>query len=138
MKAKLAAAAVMLSLLVTAVPALLAHHAFSAEYDNQKPITLKGKFVQMDWVNPHSWVHMEVTYPDGKVVKWAGETPPPNVLYRSGWRKDYLKVGDEIQITGFAAKDGTPHMWASSVILLSTGQRIFQMNAPVVPRTDGK
>ena len=138
MKAKLSVAVVSVSLLLAAVPMALAHHAFSAEFDNTKPITLKGKFTQMDWINPHSWVHMDVTYPDGKVVNLGGETPPPNVLYRSGWRKDYLKVGDEIQISGFAAKDGSPRMWASSVVLVTTGQRIFQMNAPVVPRADGK
>ena len=62
----------------------------------------------MDWVNPHSWVHFDVIMPDGKVVNWGAETPPPNVLFRSGWKKDMLKVGDEIQIQGFAAKDGTP------------------------------
>ena len=62
----------------------------------------------MDWVNPHSWVHFDVTGPDGKVVNWGAETPPTNVLFRSGWKKDSLKIGDEIQVQGFAAKDGTP------------------------------
>ena len=86
----------------------------------------------MDWVNPHSWVYFDVTTADGKVVNWGAETPPTNVLFRSGWKKDTLKIGDEIQVQGFAAKDGTPHMWASTVTLVSTGQRILQMTPPAV------
>lgn len=117
MKLKLATAAVAAALLTLSLP-LLAHHSFSAEYDQSKPITIKGKFTGMDWVNPHSWVHIDVVGTDGKVTNWAGETPPPNGLYRNGWRKDTLKEGETIEISGFAAKDGSPHMWASTVRLL--------------------
>jgi len=78
------------ALLLAAVP-MLAHHSFSAEYDQSKPLTLKGKFTKLDWVNPHSWVHFDVVGPDGKVTNWAAETPPPNGLYRNGWRKDMFK-----------------------------------------------
>jgi hypothetical protein len=115
-------------LLATAVP-LIAHHAFSAEYDQSKPLLLEGTFTKIDWVNPHSWVHFQVKYPDGKVVTWAAETPPPNGLYRNGWRKDTLKAGEVITVQGFAAKDGTPHMWASQVRQKSSGQQMFGMNA---------
>jgi hypothetical protein len=94
-----------------------AHHSFSAEYENTK-MTIRGKFVKMDWVNPHSWVHIEVTGADGKKTIWKGETPPPNGLYRNGWKRDTLKEGEMIEISGNPAKDGTPHMWASSVQLL--------------------
>jgi hypothetical protein len=117
MKLKIAVAGVAAALMLAAIP-LAAHHSFTAEYDNGKSVTLKGKFVKMDWVNPHSWIHIEVTGTDGKVTSWAGETPPPNGLYRNGWRPDTLKKGETIEITGFAAKDGTPHMWASQVKLL--------------------
>ena len=117
MKMKAVIAAVAAALLIAALP-ILAHHSFTAEYDNSKPLTMKGKFVKMDWVNPHSWVHFEVTGADGKTTLWKAETPPPNGLYRNGWRRDTLKEGETIEITGFAAKDGTPHMWASAVRLL--------------------
>jgi hypothetical protein len=109
-----------------------AHHSFTAEFDNRKPVTVKGKVTKMEWVNPHSWVYFDVISADGKTVNWGAETPPTNVLFRSGWKKDLLKVGDEIQVQGFAAKDGTSHMWASTVILVSTGQRILQMTPPAV------
>ena len=111
---------------------VVAHHSFTAEFDNTKPLTLKGKVTRMDWVNPHSWVHFDVAMADGKVVNWGAETPPTNVLFRGGWKKDSLKIGDEIQIQGFAAKDGSSNMWASSVILVSTGQRILQMTPPAL------
>jgi uncharacterized protein DUF6152 len=65
-------------------------------------------------------------------VNWGAETPPTNVLFRNGWKKDSLKIGDEIQIQGFGAKDGSPNMWASTVIMVSTGQRILQMMPPAV------
>jgi hypothetical protein len=115
MKLKIAVLGIAMAM-VAALPSM-AHHSFSAEYES-KQITIKGKFTKMDWVNPHSWVHIDVVGSDGKVTSWAGETPPPNGLYRNGWRKDTLKEGETIEIVGNPAKDGTPHMWASQVRLL--------------------
>ena len=106
------------------VTAVFAHHSFAAEYDANKPITIKGKFTKMDWVNPHSWVYVDVTGPDGKVENWGAETAPPNGLYRRGWRKSALKEGDEIIIEGFAAKDGSHTMNARSVTL-ADGKKLF-------------
>src|ERR1051326_1193527 len=104
------------ALLLGGLP-ILAHHSFSAEYDQSKPLTLTGKFVKLDWVNPHSWVEFDVAGPDGKVTHWKAETPPPNGLYRDGWRKEWFadKAGEEVQVRGVAAKDGTPHMWSNGV-----------------------
>ena len=120
MKLRFAVAAVSAALLIAALP-VLAHHSFTAEYDNSKPLVLKGKFVKMDWVNPHSWVHFEVTGADGKVTLWKAETPPPNGLYRAGWRKDSIKAGENVEVTGFSAKDGSTHMWSNGVKLLDSG-----------------
>ena len=95
---------------------LLAHHSFAAEYDAAKPITLQGKFTKMDWVNPHSWIHMAVVNKEtGKVETWDIETGPPNTLYRNGWRKTAIKEGDEIVVIGNLAKNGTNTVNARSV-----------------------
>jgi Family of unknown function (DUF6152) len=117
------------ALLLASVP-MLAHHSFSAEYDQSKPLTLKGKFTKLDWVNPHSWVHFDVVGTDGKVTSWAAETPPPNGLYRNGWRKDMFKEGEMIEVTGVAAKDGTAHMWSNGVTIISTGVKFTMGSRP--------
>ena len=101
-----------------------AHHSFAAEYDASKPVTLKGKVTKVDWVNPHSWVHIDVTGPDGKVTNWSCETAPPNILYRQGWRRDSLKEGDEVTIDGFSSKDGSATMTARSVTM-PNGRKMF-------------
>jgi hypothetical protein len=95
---------------------LPAHHSFAAEYDSTKPVTLQGKFLKMDWVNPHSWIHVETVNKDtGKTETWDIETGPPNTLYRNGWRKDAMKEGDEIVVTGTLAKNGSNTVNARSV-----------------------
>jgi len=101
-----------------------AHHSFAAEYDANKPITLKGTFTKMDWVNPHSWVYLDVKNADGKVENWAAETAPPNGLYRRGWRKSSLKEGDQITVEGFMAKDGSHTINARS-LTTAEGKRLF-------------
>jgi hypothetical protein len=108
------AAGVVLSLALT-IP-IWAHHSFAAEFDSSKPIMLTGKFTKMDWVNPHSWIHMEAMNPaSGKIESWDIETGPPNTLYRNGWRKDAIKEGEEILVSGTLAKNGTNTVNARSV-----------------------
>jgi len=102
--------------LVAAAIPMQAHHSFAAEFDSTKPITLTGKFTKMDWVNPHSWIHMEAVNPKtGKVETWDIETGPPNTLYRNGWRKTSIPVGSEIVVNGTLAKNGTNTVNARSV-----------------------
>ncbi|HLI82355.1 MAG TPA: DUF6152 family protein [Bryobacteraceae bacterium] len=113
--------------LVSALP-LAAHHSFAAEYDGSKPVTLKGKVTKVDWVNPHSWIYIDVTGEDGKVVNWSCETAPPNGLYRQGWRRDTLKPGDQVSVEGFLAKDGSHTMTARSVET-PDGRRLFAGSA---------
>ncbi len=103
------------SLFLAAIP-MLAHHSFAAEFDSTKPITLEGKFIKMDWVNPHSWIHLSALNKEtGKVETWDIETGPPNTLYRNGWRKDAIKEGEEIMVTGTLAKNGSNTVNARSV-----------------------
>jgi hypothetical protein len=95
---------------------VLAHHSFAAEFDSNKVVTLQGKFTKMDWVNPHSWIHMETVNKDtGKTDVWDIETGPPNTLYRNGWRKDFIKAGEEIVVVGTMAKNGTNTVNARTV-----------------------
>jgi hypothetical protein len=117
--------------LLLALP-VLAHHSFAAEFDVSKPITLKGKFVRMDWVNPHSHILLDVTDADGKVTTWSFEALPPNVLYRQGWRKDSLKPGEDIEVEGFQAKDGTANAWSRSV-KTADGRRLFAGKPDALP-----
>ena len=84
-----------------------AHHSFSAEFDAKKPVTLTGRVAKMDWVNPHAWLYIDVEGKDGKTERWAVEFGSPNVLFRSGWKKDTLTEGMRIVVQGSAAKDGS-------------------------------
>ena len=131
MKLKFGMIIAAVGLLLAALP-VLAHHSFAAEFDVNKPVTLKGKFVKMDWVNPHTQIHIDVTDADGKVTTWSCEALPPNGLYRQGWRKDSIKPGDDIEIEGFAAKDGTASMWTRSV-KTADGRRMFAGSADALP-----
>ncbi len=93
-------------LLVLAAASVSAHHAFAAEFDANKPIMLKGVVTKMEWINPHSWIHVDVKGPDGKIVPWMVEGGAPNALLRRGFTKDSLPAGTQIVIEGFQAKSG--------------------------------
>ena len=95
-----------LSLTLAAAP-LSAHHAFSSEFDSDKPLELAGTVTQTEWVNPHAWLHIEVKRPDGKTEEWMIEGGTPNTLMRRGVSRDTLKIGTEVRVTGYQAKDGS-------------------------------
>lgn len=105
MKARLSLLFVTAALLTTTAQA---HHSFSAEYDNDKPISLTGKVTEMKWSNPHGWIYLDVTGADGKVTNWALETSQSNALLRRGWRKEDLPPGTVLKVEGWQARNGTP------------------------------
>ena len=94
------------ALLMAAALPVAAHHSFSAEFDATKQVTLEGKVVQMEWVNPHSWLTIDVTKADGTVERWRIEGGSPSVLLRLGWNRNSLPAGTRIKVVAFQAKDG--------------------------------
>src|SRR6218665_2475600 len=122
-------------LLIAAVPAT-AHHAFSAEFDAQKPFELKGKVTKGKWVNPHSWVYVDVTNADGTVTNWGFEFGSPFALKQKGLTKNTLPVGTEITVKGYLAKDGQTFGYSTSITLADG--RVFQtggaQDAPTTPQ----
>jgi len=85
---------------------VIAHHSFAAEYDADKPVTLTGSVTKMAWINPHSWIYIDVKKPDGSVENWAVEAGPPGTLVRAGFTKESLAAGTVIKVNGYRAKDG--------------------------------
>jgi hypothetical protein len=123
MRARLWVALAGLSLLLAAVPAL-AHHAFAAEFDQTKPIKVRGAVVKWELTNPHSWIHIEVKGPDGKAVTWMIEGASPNNLYRLGFTKESLPAGTEITVEGYQAKDGSTRAVGRN-ITFADGKTLF-------------
>jgi hypothetical protein len=112
------------ALLVAAIPAA-AHHSISAEFDTSKPITFTGVVKRVDWLNPHIYTHVEVKNPNGSTTVYKVEGGPPNSLYRQGWRKDTLKVGDTVTVKGIRAKIATSMNIGVATITTADGKTIF-------------
>ena len=131
MRMKLFTAIAGVVLLSVAAP-LWAHHAFSAEFDQNKPVTLKGTLAKWDMLNPHSWFHLEVKGPDGKVTEWMVEGGSPNTLIRLGVTKYTIPIGTELTIEGYQSKEGTNKAVGRNFIL-KDGTRLFLSLSGAVP-----
>ena len=113
------------ALVLAAAAPLLAHHSLSAEFDLNKRITFKGVVKEVDWRNPHIYTHVEVKNPDGTTVVYKVEGGPPNALFRQGWRKDSVKAGDVVEVTGLKAKSTTSTNVGQATITMADGRRIY-------------
>ncbi len=133
MRTKLAVVITGVVLLLAAVP-VWAHHAFSAEFDVNRPLTLKGTLTKWEMINPHSWFHIDVKGPDGKVVEWMIEGGSPNTLIRLGVTKYTVKVGTELTIDAYQAKEGTNKAVGRNFVL-PDGTRLFLSLNGAVPGT---
>jgi hypothetical protein len=110
-------------LLVSAVPAI-AHHSFAAEFDAAKPVTKQGFVTKVEWTNPHVWFYIDVKNADGTVTNWGFEMGPPHGLQGGGWKRDTMKLGDEVIVAGTLAKNGSNRGNARNVTLAKTGKKM--------------
>lgn len=101
------AGVLLLAALLIAGRSIGAHHSFAAEYDRDKPVTLKGSVTKIEWMNPHVYFYLDVADAAGVTARWSIEGGAPTSLYRAGWRKDMLKVGDVVTVNGYLARDGS-------------------------------
>ena len=137
MRNKLLWFVVMVAGLQVAGGRLQAHHAFAAEFDAEKKVTMDGTVAEMHWINPHAWLYVDVPGPDGTVDRWGFEFGAPNALIRRGWTKSTVPLGLELTIVGYLAKDGRKLAYAETV-LLPDGRKLFAgssgAGAPQVPK----
>jgi len=114
-----------------------AHHSFAAEFDANAPVSLHGTITKMEWINPHSWIHMDVKNPDGTVTEWMIEGGTPNTLFRRGFTREAVKAGMEITVEGYRAKGGANRANGRDLIL-KDGRRLFMGSSGTGAPIDGK
>jgi hypothetical protein len=116
------------ALLCAGARPVLAHHSFAAEFDASKPVTLHGTITKLEWINPHSWLHVDVKNDDGTTTEWMVEAATPNTLLRRGFTRDTVKAGTEITVIGYQAKSGA-HRANGRDLILADGSRLFMGSA---------
>jgi hypothetical protein len=140
MRAKFAIAVACFGLLAAAIPAW-AHHAFAAEFDAKRPVHFEGTLTQVELINPHSWIHIDVTGTDGKTESWMIEAGSPNVLLRRGFNKNTIAVGTKVIVDGYQSKDGSNRANGRD-ITLPNGTKLFlgsgNTGAPYDEKKDSK
>ena len=125
MRVRLTIAIVALGVFLTGTAAtVVAHHAFAAEFDSNRPVEFTGTITKMEWLNPHVWLHMDVKKPDGTTESWAFEAGTPNVLFRRGFNKQSLLPGTVVKVDGYQAKDGTRRANGRD-LTFTDGKRLF-------------
>jgi hypothetical protein len=110
--------------IAAASTAAFAHHSFAAEYDSAKPLKLTGAVTKIDWSNPHVYFYIDVEDEQGRITSWSMEMGAPGALQGQGWKRTTLKIGDVITVDASAAKDGSKHANARTVVMTATGQRL--------------
>jgi hypothetical protein len=125
------------AMLLTAGTAARAHHAFSAEFDANQPVQLRGTVVRVEWINPHTWIHIDVKKTDGSVERWMIEGGTPNTLLRRGLTRDTLPSGTEIVVDGYKAKNGSNRANGRD-LTFPDGRRLFMGSSGIGAPRDGK
>ncbi len=130
-------AAVLSGMLLAGAGSAAAHHAFSAEFDANQPIQLRGTITRVEWINPHTWIHIDVKKADGTVEKWMIEGGTPNTLLRRGLTRDSLPQGTEIVVDGYKAKNGTKRANGRDLTLVD-GRKLFMGSSGTGAPQDGR
>ena len=125
------------ALLLATAAALSAHHSFAAEFDANQPVQLRGTVVRVEWINPHTWIHLDVKKTDGSVERWMIEGGTPNTLLRRGLTKNSLPQGTEIMVDGYKAKNGTNRANGRD-LTLTDGRKLFMGSSGIGAPSDGK
>ena len=126
------------AVLLSAAAPVWAHHAFAAEFDANKQVTLKGTIAKMEWINPHAWLHIDVKETDGAVTRWMIELGPPNSLLKRGWTKQSVPVGADVVVVGYLSKDGAKRANGRDITLAGGKQLFAGSSGTGAPYENGK